>query len=192
MTQPGSGGLAPAHSADPFGFVRVLEAAWRVFRDECERVPAEEFDPWCQPKAVRGGAWLVFPLVQNHYLQHLDVDVERNQRRCPQSMAVLRSLCGLELAGFSRLLPGAHILPHVDRNAPDIVRCHLGLCVPPNSRWRQGTRSLHVTEGRCALFNGLLEHETANDGSWPRTVLITDVRLPLTVAEADARGLLDR
>jgi beta-hydroxylase len=86
----------------------------------------------------------------------------------------LQSLPNIDSAAFSRLAPGCHILPHVDRYFPGVVRAHLGLIVPPGARARIGSTYATWAEGKVLLFDGQIEHEVANLGPEPRTVLLAD------------------
>ncbi len=159
-----------------FRILGELERRHAVFRGELDQLSRHDFVAWPQRAAYEGADWLVFPLFLESYPVDLPVDFERNQARCPASMRVLRDL-GVLAAAFSRLEPGCHILPHRDHPHSRILRAHLGLRIPDRALLRVGQTQGCWTEGRCLLFDGQLEHETANLAGEPRTVLLVDFRM---------------
>ena len=84
-------------------------------------------------------------------------------------------------AGFSRLAPGAHIVPHrgYEGYAGYVLRLHLGLDIPEDCTLRVGPVTKHWKEGTCFVFDDSTEHEAWNNGARPRTVLLCDFLNPL-------------
>lgn len=164
---------------DAFPFGPPLEAAFATIRAELDDLRPDEFVPWPDGGAYVG-SWATFLLFLRTYPASLEgrVDFAKNQRRCPRTTQLLRDL-GCHTAGFSRMDPGCHIGKHVDLKANDELRCHLGLRVPPGALVRVGPQFATWLEGKCLLFDGAIEHETANLGSEPRTILMADFRVPL-------------
>ena len=82
---------------------------------------------------------------------------------------------------FSRLAPGAHIVPHCGYEGYSgyVLRLHLALDVPPGCAIRVGTETRSWQEGKCLVFDDSFEHEAWNRGDRTRTVLLCDFLNPL-------------
>lgn len=163
---------------DAFPFGPPLEAAFATILAEVDALSVDELVPWPEYGAYQG-VWLTFPLFLRSYPASLEgkVDLAQNRRRCPRTTQLLQQL-GSYTAAFSRMEPGCHIGTHVDLKATDELRCHLGLRVPAGAVVRVGDRFATWQDGKCLLFDGLIEHETANLGSEARTILMADFRVP--------------
>jgi aspartyl/asparaginyl beta-hydroxylase (cupin superfamily) len=166
------------YRTDPFDFAGTLQSEWANIREEFLR----EFDerdalPWPQ-RFVYTKEWKLLPLLDRgrmaqHGVAGIDKELERNQKNFPRTVEVLDRLAGLVTAGFSRLAPGSRIHPHkgIDHT---VLRCHLGLLVPPGC-------TLHVNgvqrewENRCVwLFDDTYAHEVWSNSDQHRVVLIMD------------------
>lgn len=107
---------------------------------------------------------------------------------CPATAAALAELEATTrrrvlTAGFSRLPPGTHIVPHrgYSNYAPYIARVHLGLVTPATTAGRDacflvvgGERRSWTRDGVFAFDDARL-HEAVNDSDTPRDVLLLDV-----------------
>ncbi|MGH7150016.1 MAG: aspartyl/asparaginyl beta-hydroxylase domain-containing protein [Planctomycetota bacterium] len=160
-----------------FPFVRVLEERFETFRREAAALRREDYVPWPEKEAALG-EWLVFPLIVESYREFLGIDLGPFRSRCPKSTAILEGLGNVAIGGFSRLEPGAHILPHVDGQGRGVVRCHLGLRVPPRGYLRMAGEVRTWEEGKCLVFDVNVLHDAANLGTEPRVVLLADIRIP--------------
>ena len=57
----------------------------------------------------------------------------------------------------------------------EVLRCHLGLIVPPGDcAIRVGSEQRRWEEGKCLVFNDRVEHEAWNRTSGARVVLLID------------------
>ena len=153
-----------------FAFVSALEANWQAIRDEATRLPAEAYQPWPE-RNLYGEGWSVFGF------QFFGKRFEENSRACPATAALVGAIPGLTTAGFSALAPGTHIRPHKGRRKA-ALRCHLGLIVPADCGLRVGPDTRVWKEGKCLVFDDLLEHEAWNRGATTRIVLLIDVVTP--------------
>ena len=88
-----------------FGIVRCLEANWETIREEYLSLPEEAFDPWVQ-RSMHGAGWSVYGLIAGGH------QIPSGVNQCPRTSEILGLLDGIGLAGFSRMAPGTHILPH--------------------------------------------------------------------------------
>ncbi|RQP22624.1 aspartyl/asparaginyl beta-hydroxylase domain-containing protein [Piscinibacter terrae] len=110
----------------------------------------------------------------------------------PDTMAVVGSLplaasgyCWSDVI-FSAHEPKTHLLPHYSRDSFRI-RCHLALRVPPGCRLQVADLTLKWEEGDVIFFSDSFLHETFNDSSEQRVVLIVDLWHPeLTEVEQQA------
>ncbi len=164
--------LAP----DQFAFATRLEAGFALFQRELRQLVRADFEPWPDPGAF-GGEWLTFPLFLASHPGELDRHFARNQAKCPQSTAFLRAIPGVSSAGFSWMESGCHIYSHVDAKPMNLLRAHLGLEVPEGALMRVGADRHTWSEGRALVFDGFVEHETANTAATRRVVLLVDAML---------------
>lgn len=171
--------LAP----DQFAFARHLETGFSIFLRELKQLQRADFEPWPDPGAY-GGEWLAFPLFLASHPGELDRHFARNQARCPESTAFLRTTPGVVSTGFSWMEPGCHIYPHVDAKPVNLLRAHVGLEIPEGALMRVGPDRHTWSTGRALVFDGYIEHETANTASVRRVVLLVDALL--TGAEFEA------
>ena len=95
-----------------------------------------------------------------------------NAALCPRTTEMVRQVPEIMTAGFSKLAAGGHIKPH--SGTQDLVRCHLGLIVPPECRFRVGDEIRAWEENKCLLFDNLMEHEVWNPSDRERIVLVLD------------------
>lgn len=143
---------------------------WQAIRDEATRLPAEAYQPWPE-RNLYGEGWSVFGF------QFSGKRFDDNCRACPTTAALVSAIPGLTTAGLSALAPGTHIRPH--RGRPKAaLRCHLGLVVPTDCGLRVGPDTRIWEEGKCLVFDDLLEHESWNRGAIARIVLLFDVVTP--------------
>jgi len=174
----------PAGDRRLFPWIPALERNWRRIREEMEALGEEGFLRW-PTRSGYTGTWKVFPLYAR------GVRLGQPERLCPLTVGLLRSVPGLQHAGFSRLLPGTHIEPH--RGFSNVVlRYHLALDVPAGCGFRIGGRERHWREGESWVFDDTCLHEAWNVGSRPRTVLLLDFLRPLSQSPHPARLLLKR
>ncbi len=173
-----------------FAWTASLERHWRGIRSELERVletePAVPAFQEISPEAgtlTQDGGWQTF------VLHAWGRRAARNCRLCPLTAAICESIPGMKTAFFSILAPGKKIPPH---RGPwnGLLRCHLGLIVPPDGEgtgcWmRVGDQVFGWHEGRTVVFDDSFEHEVENATNARRVVLFIDVlrpvRFPLNV-----------
>lgn len=152
--------------ASEFAFTAMLEAEWRTVRHELDSLAKEAFVPFPERTVCRRG-WDIFGFYA------LGEKLHENCEKCPETARLLQQVRGISTAGFSCLKPGTHIRPHVGY-AGDVLRCHLGLIIPDGCSMRVGKRILYWQEGRCLVFDDVVEHEVWHRGTSPRTVLLLD------------------
>lgn len=123
--------------------------------------------------------------------------LEFNCARCPRTTELVRTVPGLEIAGFAVLDAGTHLPRH--RGPTTSLRYHLGLLVPEPpgaSRIVIGDEVHEWAEGRSLVFDDAVEHEAWNDGDEDRYVLFVEARWPLrglaAVTNRLAAGLVRR
>ncbi|HMQ21234.1 MAG TPA: aspartyl/asparaginyl beta-hydroxylase domain-containing protein [Planctomycetota bacterium] len=160
-------------AADQFAFTVRLEAGFALFQRELRQLVREDFDPWPDPGAF-GGEWLTLPLFLASHPARIDRHFARNQAKCPLSTEFLSAIPSVVSAGFSWMESGCHIYPHVDAKPLNVLRAHLGLEVPDGSLMRVGADQHTWREGRVLVFDGFVEHETANTAATRRVVLLVD------------------
>ncbi len=158
-----------------FPFTTILEQNWRAIRSELDALRAREFMDWPEHSLYGDHGWETFGLYAFGQRQ------AEGCARCPQTEGVVRQIPGLMMAGFSRLAPGAHIVPHCGYEGYSgyVLRVHLGLDIPEDCAIRVGPEIRHWEEGRCFVFDDATEHEAWNNSTRSRTVLLCDFLNPL-------------
>lgn len=151
-----------------FPFTAALEAGWTTIRAEFERVERRALMAWPE-RFLYDQGWEVLGLWA------FGARLRDNCAMCPETARLVESIPGMTTAGFSVLAPGTHIRPHVGYT-PAVLRCHLGLVVPPGCAMRVGTETREWQEGRCLVFDDTVEHEVWHRGGAERVILLVDFR----------------
>ena len=159
-----------------FAFTLTQEENWQIIRDEFLALPKGLMQPWVQ-REMHAGDWTVFGLFA------LGQHIPSARELCPQTAALLDTIPGLSMAGFSRLKAHAHVAPHCGW-AASVYRLHLGLVVPENCFIRVSEETRGWQEGKCLIFDDTVNHEAWNDAETPRTVLLLDFLRPGVSADA--------
>ena len=105
-----------------FPFLEDLRCAWRDICAECLALNDDSFEPWVQ-REMYGTGWSVYGLIA------FGARIDEALATCPRTAEALQRVAGLTTAGFSRMVPGAHIRPHQGW-VTTVYRGHLGLVVP--------------------------------------------------------------
>lgn len=107
---------------------------------------------------------------------------DRNCRRCPETARLLSQVPDVITAFYSIMAPGTHVPRHrgITRG---VVRCHLGLIVPPREMGRceiqVDEQCYRWEEGRLFLFDDVYKHEVWNETDQERVVLVFDIVRPM-------------
>jgi len=158
--------------AHKFAFVSRLEQEWSLILAELQALPEDAFIPYPERYLLdKRTGWDTFGIY------FLGVKIDLNCELCPETTRLVEAIPGMITAGFSRLVPGAHIIPHAGKPV-GVLRCHLGLDVPEKCGLRVGDESRRWEPGRCLVFDDTSEHEAWNLDSRPRTVLLLDFKAP--------------
>ena len=118
------------------------------------------------------GVWFNFPLVVN------DIPLPHAEAVCPQTISLLKSLGGINVAGFSLLLPKSRLPAHTDGTGPSFGTMAF------NMKLTGGLATLHVGGkthrhmiGKAVIFNSEVPHYAKNDGTSERTLLYIDFKI---------------
>lgn len=153
----------------------ALERRWRDLRDEALALPDAQWLAWGQQQYNVASGASIAPLRMRYLPSWLTADLGEYRARCPRTAALLHDLPGVFTLVFSRLAPGARVLPHRDLEEPGYVRFHLGLDTVAGARMRIGDRWHEWGDGRAIAFDPTTEHEVVHDGRRARIVLLMDV-----------------
>lgn len=158
-----------------FPFTSILEQNWGVIRAELDALEGEAFIDWPEHSLYGERGWKTFGLYAFGQRQ------PEGCARCPQTEKLVKQIPGLMMAGFSRLAPGAHIVPHrgYEGYSGYVLRFHLGLQVPDNCAMRVGSETRNWREGASLVFDDSTEHEAWNGSDRTRTILLCDFLNPL-------------
>ena len=91
---------------------------------------------------------------------------------CPRTRELIEAVPDIVTAGFSKLAGGARVFPHAGKK--DLIRCHLGLIIPPECWFRVGDEVTQWKVNKCLLFDNTVEHEAWNDSLEDRIIFVVD------------------
>lgn len=121
-------------------------------------------------------AWFNFPLIFN------DTAIGKADLLCPKTIALLKSVGGINIAGFSILLPKSILNLHKDTTGPTTNSIAFNMKLAgSNSKLYitsdQGFTSHTHRDGEAVLFNSEIEHYATNEGPTNRVILYVDARV---------------
>ncbi|OQR81005.1 hypothetical protein ACHHYP_16866 [Achlya hypogyna] len=178
--------------------LRLLQANYEVIRDEALQAQlAHDWPNWPEDHYIgEDGEWRVFPLCYTFPAWDASKTtwVGATCAQCPATVALLRQIPGLRTALFSNLGPQTTLGAHrgwADL-ANDILRCHVGLAVPPG----EDTCCIVVdgearaqANGRVLVFDdSKLHYAFNNHPTASRCILIVDLYRPAHLPRGMARG----
>ncbi len=185
-----------------FAWAGAVEDAYPAIRDELENLVGDEapFVPYVQGEdaleSAAGTDWSSLRDSMGWNALHLYRNHERiaeNCARCPRTAALVDELPVPRIRNqspelfFSRLRPGAHIVPHFGlMNARLTV--HLGLVIPEGCTLRAGNETRAWQAGQLLIFDDSFEHEAWNRSTSERAVLIFEAWHP-DLTEAEIAGV---
>jgi beta-hydroxylase len=188
MRDPVNGWLAKQSliGDEPFVDARELPGLvelgkhWRTIREELlpllaerNRIPAFRDISPDHRRIATDTRWKSF------FLEGYGFRAEENCARCPETMALLKSVSGLVVAFFSIMEPGTQVPPH--RGVTKAwYNCHLGLVIP------EGRVGIEIAgqpvgwrEGEWLVFDETNRHRVWNETDRSRVVLFLQVRRPM-------------
>jgi len=156
--------------------IPTIERAFPMVRRELQALDlVRDFLPWPETEGY-SGVWSVFGLWFDT-TPYLPIDLPANQRRCPETTAMLKSLPRLAAGGFSLVGPKSAIFPHTDNYAAGLQRLHLGVQVPKGSEMVVAGQRVEWEEGRVVMFDRNQIHSVTNVSDTARVVLLCDFKL---------------
>jgi beta-hydroxylase len=142
-----------------------------AIRVELDTLVRDHFVAWPETY-LYGKGWNVFGLYA------FGRKLLKNCHLCPETARLVEDIPGMTTAGFSWMEAGTHIKPHVGYTEA-VLRCHLGLIVPPGDcALRVGPETRSWEEGKCLVFDDRTEHEAWNRTGKDRIVLLIDFTKP--------------
>ena len=187
--------LIQFYPREDFPWLDKVEAATE---DICQELQAildgndEEFEAYIQSSANRPLKSKTELLDSKDwsscYLWKNGMPVPEIIERCPKTMAALSEVPLTGIKGrspsilFSRLEPGAKILPHTGLINSRLI-CHLPLIVPEGCGLRVGDESREFVKGKAWAFDDSINHEAWNSSDETRVILLFDVWRPEMTAE---------
>ena len=166
--------------------------------DICQELQAilklggNEFEPYIQGNANRPQKTSA-DLLNNKdwtscYIWKNGTPVPEMVERCPKTMAALAEVPLTRIKGrspsilFSRLEPGAKILPHTGLLNSRLI-CHLPLIVPDGCGFRVGSETREWVKGKAWAFDDSINHEAWNSSDRTRIILLFDIWRPEMTGE---------
>ncbi|NQU47135.1 MAG: aspartyl/asparaginyl beta-hydroxylase domain-containing protein [Planctomycetes bacterium] len=158
-----------------FPWVEKLAASTAIIQEEMRLLGDGGYYLWPRENMVKR-AWNLHPLlVPGTELDDKDVS-------CPKTLKLLKLIPGLRMAAFSKLLPGAEILPHWGYSAA-VLRAHLALKIPKGATVDNCAIKISKTprtwkEGEIFIFDDMYVHQAYNKLEEERVVLVIDFLRP--------------
>jgi ornithine lipid ester-linked acyl 2-hydroxylase len=174
----------PILNAALFPWATEIESNWQAIRAELETIlqhrdqlPVFQDISPDQYGISPDDKWRIFAFYGFSYRS------EYNCRLCPQTARLLDRVPGIENAFFSILAPSKTIPSHRGVTK-GLIRCHLGLRVPPEPErcfMDVGDVRCKWQEGRVLIFDDTYPHAVSNETDQERVVLLFDFWRPLSV-----------
>ena len=160
-----------------------------------------------QKQGEQNQEWKVVPLCYSFPAddEKNTVWVDANEKRFPQTCALLRSIPGIRTALFSRLGPKTSLVSHQGwaQLSNHVLRCHISLSLPVSSPVLEhnsndsfsghppcgiivGEEIQYHEMGNVIVFDDSLLHSAFNKSKENRIVLIVDIVRPATAPKGSA------
>lgn len=103
----------------------------------------------------------------------------KNADMCPHTTDLLMSIPGIQVAGFSLMMPRSKINPHTDATGRkfDSMAYHLGLDCPEGCNMIIGDSVISEHNGKAFIFDATDEHWAENKSDKPRMILYIDYKV---------------
>lgn len=186
----------PWYERNEFAWIGAFEDQASALREELTTVMATPgtFAPYVERPGNRpppNNHLLDDPAWGASYLWRAGALVEGIADRAPRTIAALTSAPQPVVPGrapmalWSRLTPGAHIMPHHGLLNTRLI-CHLPLIAPEGCALRVGHETREWRFGEMLIFDDSFEHEAWNRGAGDRVVLLFEIWRPeIPTAERD-------
>lgn len=166
------------YDTDAFDWVKHLEGNFSSIKEELLNyidLEKEKIKPYFNKNLVtKKSIWRTSAFL------FWNLNFKKNQKFCPHTMSILKSIPHLISASVSILEPDSEIKPHRgDTNG--IMRGHFPLVVPNEKNelgFKVGEETIVWEEGKLVLFNDAEYHSAWNRAATDRIVIIIDVVRP--------------
>jgi hypothetical protein len=103
----------------------------------------------------------------------------KNAEMCPATIEILKSIPGIQVAGFSLMMPRSELIPHTDATGKTFgsMAYHLGLDCPGNCNMVIGDSKTRETNGKSFVFDATNTHWAENKSDKPRMILYVDYKI---------------
>ena len=157
------------HDPAQFAFVRCLEDNWEGIYREYTGISSSLID-WFE-RELYGEGWKVYGLFDFPHGE----PIAQNVARCRLTADLIEHhVPGHGAAGFSILMPGTRIQPHIGYQG-SFLRCHLGLNIPDGDcGMTVAGETRKWQSGKAIVFDDRNEHCAWNLTSTERVVLLID------------------
>jgi len=119
--------------------------------------------------------WVNFPLYALGY------KFENNLKQVPKLAKLLENKPYIKIAGFSKMLPGANIPPHVDATGmPNgTIAYHLGVDIPEENKCTLvvNGETIYQKQGDYIIFESTYVHSADNPTDKDRTILYLEIEV---------------
>ena len=121
-------------------------------------------------------SWDVNSKMFNFPLMYLNNVIGIADTLCPLTINLLKQMGGINVAGFSLILPGGSLVPHRDDTGPSFNSMALNMfLIGDNSRLYININDKYEQyihkEGKIVIFNAENEHYADNNGEINRVIL---------------------
>jgi aspartyl/asparaginyl beta-hydroxylase (cupin superfamily) len=111
------------------------------------------------------------------------------EQLCPKTVALLQTVPGIRMAGFSKLAPNARIEPHIDHTGLNNGSLAFHIYLTGRARMRVGNAYYDHVPGHALVFNSNVNHEVWN-GPEERIILYLDIEVVTFFAGSEGLDLV--
>jgi aspartyl/asparaginyl beta-hydroxylase (cupin superfamily) len=103
----------------------------------------------------------------------------KNADICPATTELLKSIPGIQVAGFSMMMPRSKLNPHTDATGKKFgsMAYHLGLDCPKGCNMVIGDKKECEKNGKSFIFDATSLHWAENTSDSPRMILYIDYKI---------------
>ena len=184
------------YTTSDYPVIKVLEDNWKIIASEIPPIDQSKLNDyprrprsawnnkeasellksikseWCQ--GWQGDrVWYNFPLMYHGHV------IDKAEEFCPQTIAFLKTLPQIQIAGYSTLMPGKALTPHSDHTGVSFgsMACNLMLTNNPKGSLYVNDQTYQHNPGKAVIFDATQEHwADYQDDQRPRTILYIDFK----------------
>lgn len=185
------------YTTTDYPVVKIAEDNWRTIAAEIppidlnnlDKYPKRPREAWNNEEAKQlvtsmksdwmqgwqgDNVWYNFPLMYHNNV------IDEAEKICPKTIAILKQIPFVQIAGFSMLVPKSQLTPHTDKTGKQYGSMAFNMPLTPIT---SDTASLYILDseykhitGKAVIFDATQTHSADNRSDESRVILYMDFR----------------